>query len=314
VARLAYAVAKVARSFEVLYANSQKGLVVACAASLLSRRPVLWAMHDILDLEHFSRRSIRLNVTLANRFATRVIANSRATAGSLTQWGLRKDKVHVVYCGFNPVSFPSLTDAEITATRAELGLSPGPLVGVFGRLTRWKGQHVVLEALAVLPGVHVLFVGEAFDTDDYVLELRRRAEELQVSDRIHFLGFRADVDRLMRLVDVVLHTSIAPEPFGRVIVEGMLAGRPVIAARGGGVPEIVEDGVSGLLVTPGDPRELAAAVTDLLQQPRYARDLAAAGQARAVAEFPLDRMLREVSRHVNEVATTRSIGPVEEVL
>jgi glycosyltransferase involved in cell wall biosynthesis len=302
VMRLSRVVANLARSCDLLYANSHKALLVACTASLLAHRPVLWALHDILDLEHFSRTAIRINIILANRFTTRVIANSRATADALLRWGARKGKIHVVYCGFDPIAFQTITAADVALARAELGLGPGPVVGVFGRLTAWKGQHVALDALPMTPGVQALFVGEPFGDEDYASDLRRRAEELGVKDRVHFLGFRDDVPRLMRLVDVVLHTSVAPEPFGRVIVEGMLAGKPVIAADGGGVPEIVEDGVTGVLVRPGDSRQLGAAVQELLGRSDRGCALGAAGRARAIARFGLQEMLREINRHVDEVA------------
>lgn len=91
----------------------------------------------------------------------------------------------------------------------------------------------------------------------------------------------------MRLADVVVHTSVAPEPFGRVVVEGMLAGRPVVATRGGGVDEIVEDGVTGVLVEPGDPRLLAAAVHGLLADPGRRRALADRGHRHALQRFDL---------------------------
>ncbi len=84
-----------------------------------------------------------------------------------------------------------------------------------------------------------------------------------LANRAHFLGFRDDVPALMKGVDIVAHTSIAPEPFGRVVVEGMLAGKPVIAARDGGVTEIIDDGRDGLLVPSGDANALAAAIRQL---------------------------------------------------
>ena len=141
-----------------------------------------------------------------------------------------------------------------SALRAQLGLPTGRLIGIFGRLTRWKGQHIALEALRSLPGVHLVIVGEALFTEDdraYREELQRTAEEPGLQGRVHFLGFRSDVTALLQAMDVVVHCSVAAEPFGRVIVESMLAGTPVVATRGGGVDEIITDGQDGFLVPPG---------------------------------------------------------------
>src|SRR5205814_42692 len=154
-------------------------------------------------------------------------------------------------------------------------LPPGDnTIGVFGRITRWKGQDVVLRALAKLSDVRAIFVGEEEDRE-YANELRSLA-----NDRVRFLGFREDARELMSAVDCIVHVSTAPEPFGRVIVEGMLALRPVIATNAGGVPEIIEDGVSGILVAPGNADELAAAIRRVFSDPTEAARMAARGRER----------------------------------
>ena len=112
--------------------------------------------------------------------------------------------------------------------------------------------------------------------------------------RIHLLGFRQDVPQLMRLSHVVVHTSIAPEPFGRVIVEGMLACRPVVATQAGGTVEIIEDGVSGVLVPPGNAKALATVLADLLADPSKSNALATAGYAVALDRFSLRAMLEGI--------------------
>ena len=192
--------------------------------------------------------------TLANRTVVRVIANSRATAAAFVESGGKSKLVRVVYNGIDPAPFELTTPAELEALEKELGLAEASIVGVFSRLAPWKGQHVLLDALPHLPAVHALLVGDAlFGERTYAESLRVRARSLGVADRVHFLGFRKDVPRLMRLSDVVVHTSTAPEPFGRMIVEGMMADKPVVASRAGGATEIIEDKVNGYLVPPGNP-------------------------------------------------------------
>lgn len=300
---LAWRAARLARGYDVLYANSQKALVIGVLAGKLADKPVIWHLHDMLVADHFSRAHRRLAVALANRLTTRVIANSRATATAFVASGGRAKRVRVVYNGIDSRPFRSVAPTEVDALRKELGLTGVPIVGVFGRLALWKGQHVLLEALVHLPGVHALLVGEAlFGEDTYAEALRKRAKTLGVGDRVHFLGFRQDIPQLMQLSDVVVHTSIAPEPFGRVLVEGMLARKPVVATRAGGVVEAIEDGVTGVLVPPGDAQALARVLTNLLADPSRSHALAEAGSAAALERFSLEAMLEGVGQYIQEVA------------
>jgi glycosyltransferase involved in cell wall biosynthesis len=300
---LAWQIVPVARKHDIIHANSQKAFVVACLAGKLARRPVIWDLNDLLIPEHFSRTNIRLDVLLANHLADRVIANSQASADALVAQGGRREKVRVVYNGISSRAFDAVTDQDVSAARQELGLNGAPVVGVFSRLGEWKGQHVAVNAVARLPGVHLLLVGDAlFGEREYAQALREQVAALGLTDRAHFLGFRSDIARLMRLVRVVLHTSTAPEPFGRVIVEGMLAGRPVVATRAGGVEEIIEDGVTGVLVTPGDPVELASAVEELLANSLRTENIASAGRAAAQARFTVDAMVNGMTHHMEAVA------------
>ena len=295
--------APLAKRFDVVYANSQKAMMVGVVVGWLSARPVIWHLHDILGTEHFSPSLSRVAVALATHGARRVLANSQASANAFVAAGGDPGAVHVVYNGVDPARFESVDGSTVAELRTSLGLDGSPLVGAFSRLAPWKGQHVLVEALAELPGVHALVCGAPlFGEDDYAARLRQLAERMGVAPRVHFCGFRDDVAALMRICDIVVHTSVSPEPFGRVIVEAMMSARPVVATRAGGALEIVEDGVSGLLVAPKSPAELAAGVRRLLRQPGDARRIAQAGRESAVMRFSLDVMLAQIARHVDEVA------------
>jgi glycosyltransferase involved in cell wall biosynthesis len=300
VLRLASSVAAQARRYDVIYANSPKALTVAWLAGWFARRPVLWAFHDLLDPAHFSRPAIHQMITIGNRGADRVVACSHASVASLIRYGAHSQRITVVYQGMD-AAFTKDT-RSFCALRRELCLGDGPIVGVFGRVTQWKGQHIAIEVLSRLPQVWLLIVGDTSEEPTYADALRRRSVELGVGDRVRLLEHRDDVPELMRLVDVVLHTPVAPEPFGRVIVEGMLARRPVVASNAGGAPEIIEDGVSGILVPPADVDGFAAAVSALLHDPEHARAIAEAGFAHASTRFTLESMLAALACHVDEVA------------
>lgn len=306
VLRLGLRVARLARSYDVLYANSQKALIVGALAGKLAGKPLIWHLHDVLTADHFSRTHQRIATTLGNRLVARIVANSGATAEAFVKNGGKAEQVRVVYNGIDPNPFESVTPKEVGALEGELGLAGVPSVGVFSRLAPWKGQHVLLEALVHLPGVHALLVGEAlFGERTYAESLRERAKDLGVTDRVHFLGFREDIPQLMRLVDVVVHASVAPEPFGRMIVEGMLARRPVVASRAGGTAEIVEDGISGVLIPPGDTEALTEALGGLLADTVRRRSLAESGYAAASKYFSLQAMLEGVEQQIQEVAMSR---------
>ena len=193
--------------------------------------------------------------------------------------------------------------------RAELGLGPQPLVGLFGRLSEWKGQHVFLDAIAAMEGVQAVIVGGAlFGQEAYEARIREQASRLGLEGRVRFLGFRPDVPELMAAMDVVAHTSIVAEPFGRVVVEAMMCGRPVVATRGGGVTEIIRDGETGLLVPPGDASALAAAIGCVLSQPALAERLAQKGREDVSQRFSLEETCRSVSALLSEAAADRRSG------
>jgi glycosyltransferase involved in cell wall biosynthesis len=155
-----------------------------------------------------------------------------------------------------------------------------------GRLAQWKGQHVFLEAFArAFPtgDEKAIIIGAAlFDADQaYAATLRPLADRLGIADRVDFTGFREEIAAELREMDVLVHASTLPEPFGQVVTEGMAAGLVVVAAGDGGPAEIIEDGVNGLLTPPGDVEALAHALRRLAAQPVIRQQLGEAARSRA---------------------------------
>ncbi len=285
-----------ARGVDLIYANSQKAFVVAAIAGWLARRPVVWHLRDILGPPHFSATNARGVTWLANRCARSVIANSRATADAFVQSGGKASLVRVVHNGIDSAPFDAVTSDAASAARHESGARDGmPLVVHVGRFHPWKGQQVLLRALALEPRAQAWIVGAPlFGEEAFAAELQTLASELNLGDRVRFLGQRADVPTLMRAADIVVHSSTYPEPFGRVVVEGMLADKPVIAADAGGVREIARDGDTALLVAPGDASALARAIGSLIDDPARARAMAVRGRDHARRDFTRDAMLTGV--------------------
>ena len=302
---------RLGRGHDLLYANTQKAFVVAALAGAWLRRPVVWHLRDILSAEHFGTTQLRLVTALARLPHVRVIANSEATAAAFRAAGGGRGALTVIANGLDPAAYtPPLVPAP-GDLRRELGLSADlPVVGLFGRLAEWKGQHVLLAALGRLNGVQGLIVGDAlFGEDAYRNRLHEVAARTGFGQRVRFTGFRSDVPALMGICDLVVHTSTAPEPFGRVIVEAMLAGKPVIAADAGGAAEIVEHGHNGVLITPGDAEALADWIRHLLDDRELADELAANGRRHAIATYGLERMLAAVDGVVAAAVPDAGRGP-----
>ena len=207
---------------------------------------------------------------------------------------------------YNQVIYDAVDLAWLTPTksrealRATLGVdAKAPLLVISGNIQEWKGQLVLIEALGELGDdhrdVHCLILGGVHRAgEEYAQNLRRRITELGLGDRVHFLGFRDDVPDVVNAADIVVHASVRPEPFGRVILEGMLAGKLVIGSDAGGVRELLEDGETGLLSAPGDHVALAGRLREALADPARRLSIGAAARARAEEKFSL-------SRHVNEM-------------
>ena len=168
------------------------------------------------------------------------------------------------------------------------------------------GQHIFLAAAAQVrrqfSSARFEIIGAAmFGEEAYELEIRAQATALELDDCVEFTGFRQDIPQRIDQLDVLVHASTTGEPFGQVITEGMIAGKPVVATHGGGVPEIVVHGVTGLLVPMGDANEMAEAICWLLENLEQASIMGEAGRERALNHFTVDKtapLLEEVFEEV----------------
>ena len=299
-------IARLSRDYDLIYANTPKAFMMGAIASALTQRPLIYHLRDILSAEHFSQTNLRLAIWFANQFASLVIANSKATQQAFIQAGGKAEIIKVVYNGFEPKSYSSSISA-VSELRRQLNLADQFVVGHFSRLSPWKGQHVLIEALTHCPEtVTVLLVGDAlFGEQDYVEQLHQQVEQLGLGDRVRFLGFRSDVPQLMSMCNLVAHTSTAPEPFGRVIVEAMLCGTPVVAAAAGGVVELIEHGKTGWLAPPGDALKLAAIIQQSQNQPEQAIAIANQAQQSASQRFNLETTNQQIDQLLQQIVSDR---------
>jgi glycosyltransferase involved in cell wall biosynthesis len=302
---LVRATAKRARKAHVIYANTQRAMVIGAIAGKMARRPVVWHLRDIVSPEHFGGKQLAIIKWCARFGLTHVIANSAASAQAFAKLTQFDDKrIDVVFNGISAEPFDALRAVPQAALRERLNLPRDAfLVGSFSRLARWKGQHVLLEAMVLNPQMHAVLVGAPlFGEDQYESELHAFVAAHDLGDRVHFLGFQHDIPACMCAVDAVVHTSITPEPFGRVIVEGMLAQRPVVAARAGGVLEIIDDYENGVMCTPGDAHGLADTLAELRSNDDLRNKLVRNGYQTALSRFGTATYVDGVARILKRVA------------
>lgn len=295
-------VTHLARKYDLIYANTQKALVVGALASFFSRRPLLYHLHDILCDDHFSKTNRFLAVGLANYYASLVIANSCATQQAFYQAGGRANLSRVIYNGFELEKYQTKLN-HLKVLKQKWGLTNKFIVGHFSRISPWKGQHLLIEALQHCPEhVTAIFVGEAlFGEHAYVEQLHQQVAQLGLQQRVQFLGFRSDIPKIMGICDLIAHTSTAPEPFGRVVVEAMLCGKPVVAAAAGGVIELIEHGKTGWLVKPGDVIELANTINSCAQNWASSQTIAQTANRQASMRFHLSVTNRQISQLLNKL-------------
>ena len=230
---------------------------------------------------------------------------SEAVQRSHLEAGVPHAKGRVVYNGLDMSAFAGALD--LPCGRKSLGLSSEDLaVGIVGRLERWKGHEVFLRAMAevvnIVPEARGIIVGDPVPHDpDYRSELLALRDELGLGDRVLFSGFRPDIPAIMSALDILVLASSSPEPFGRVLIEAMAAGKPVVATDAGATREIIEEGIQGILVPPGDVQTLSRAIVRILTHGNLATAMGRKGQARVGEKFSVQQCVDGVQAVYHEL-------------
>ncbi len=276
----------------IVHCNSLKADFLGGVAGKWAKVPTIWHVRDRIAPDYLPR-AVVFTFPLAMRvLKVRGVTVSDAVRQTLRLPNSTKNEVTVVHDGV-----PDPNSATETAT--DFTEETAPLIGMLGRLSPWKGQHIFLEACAIVrerfPEVRFQIVGAAlFGEEEYEAQIRAQAEKLGLQDALEWTGFRSDAAQLLQKMSVVVHASTSGEPFGQVIVEAMLASKPVVATNGGGVPEIVQEGRTGWLVPMNDATAMAAAVIRLLENPETARQMGREGRERALNCFSIQKTAREI--------------------
>jgi glycosyltransferase involved in cell wall biosynthesis len=278
-------------------AMAAKVLGVACVAHLRgfwTADPDADRPPTLVGLGQRAMHALRHNI--APPLVTLPVSGS--VAESVEQQGVPADRITVVHDAIDLETFHPGPPPE--GLRAEIGVPDDALlVGHFGRVIPWKGTIEFLRGFArvaaEVPSVHALVVGDASDGPvRYQQQVHESACELGIAERVTFTGFRADVPDVMRLCDVVVHSSTDSEPFGMVIVEGMATGNAVVAADSGGPVEIIRDGIDGYLVDPRDPAKMSDRIKALVTDDDLRKRIATAGMKRTQSHFSKERYAADV--------------------
>ena len=277
------------QAIDIVHAYGFYPIVFAVPVARLAGAPVVLA--SIRDSGDPWTRAQRLVQTCASRLAHCVLVNASAVRASFREGGHARRAIAVIRNGVDVERFAPRPPDE--ALRSSLGLpSRAPLVVAVSRLNPMKGIDDLLKAAALLEGrfdeARFVIVGDGASRRD----LEEQARLLGLAGRVLFTGTRLDVAAILSQAAISVAPSLS-EGLSNVVLESMAAGVPVVATRVGGTPELLEDGVTGLLVPPCDAPALAVAIGRLLEDEPLARRLGEAARARAVDRFSMQHMVRQ---------------------
>ena len=291
----------VSRSVDIVHAHRAHAHSVGLIAAALTGRPFVVSRR----VAHRPKDNIGSWVKYRSRFVTRIVAISRAVKDVLVEFGVDPARVEVVYSGTDPSKYRPGLDRD--RVRRELDVPDGaPLVAKIANFyPGWKGHDVFLAAARLVldraPDARFLLVGKSTDSE----VMRAAVDAAGLAGRVIMAGYRSDIPDVLAAIDVLANSPRAREGLSVAILETLAAGRPVVATRVGGIPEIVRDGETGLLVPPEDPAALAEAVLTLIADRDLAARLGAAG-ARLVREgFTFDTMVEGNERVYLDVLSKR---------
>lgn len=279
-------------NIDIIHTNGFKCHFLGAILGRWKRARVVWHIREIYTAP-FIKLSLRL---FKAHGRVKVIAVSRAVKKSL---GFKST---LIYNGVDTsLYYPFKTDT----IRENLGFSrEARIITMLGVLTPWKGQDIFIEAMGCLrdrfPELRALIAGGELYTGlghkGYLSHLKKKVKTLGLEGRVFFLGFRNNIPAIINSSLAIVHASLEPEPFGRVLIEAMSCGKPVIASRGGAVEEIVRTGIDGLVVEGGDSQVLARAITNILEDEKMALRMGEEGRQRVGKLFSGQKMAKEIEK------------------
>lgn len=289
--KVIFQIIKKCKQADIIVCISQKSFIIASLGKIFFKKPIIWFMNDILSDTYFSAFTIKLIKFFSYYFANSIILNSEA---SYLEWKNQNavNRTEIIYPGINHIKLQKYiidNQEKKLELRKKFLEKNKPIVAIIGRISSWKGQHILLEAAKINSNFNIIIVGDSFfDEKAYEKSLHQFIKDNQLEERVFFVGHVDDPIIYMAASDIIAHCSTNPEPFGRVIIEGIIAKKPVIATNAGGAVEIIKHEKTGLLTEMSDPYALSDAINYFINNPQHVENLVQSAQTHVVNNFTLD--------------------------
>ena len=290
---------------DIVHAHGYFASVIGRLAARKAGIPVILA-HVHSTYWEYRKRHIMIERKLS-RFTHKIICCSKAVENFVKNIEkITGNKTIVIYNGVDEERFSPLKSTAFN--RAEFGIDEkAPVAGTVSSLTPHKGHEYLIQAaslvLGTLPSAKFLIVGDG----PLRQKLEDQAKNLNIHPAVIFTGTRKDIPEMLSLMDVFVLPSHTREGLGIAIIEAMAAERPVVATDIGGIPEVVNDGETGLLVPPGVPEALSKAIIELLRNPKKAKEMGEKGRNQVKEKFTTKKMLSEIEHVYQSLINRREV-------
>lgn len=270
--------------------NMLGGQLAGIIAAKLMRIPCIAHLRDF-EQEHV------IPITYA-KMIDHHIAISSAIKDNLLRLGVPEERISIIHDAIDINDFNDNISTDYLSSELQLS-SNKKSFGIFGRIVEWKGiREFILAAQTVcrkITDARAYIVGGPSDVgQEYLSKTKELVRELGLESKVIFTGYRKDVPALMKHMDVIVHASTKPEPFGMVLIEAMAMGKPVVATRAGGPLDIVVDGQTGFLVEMGNSEDMAKKIVQLLLDNNLCKVMGQKGRQRVIRQFSKERYAQQV--------------------
>jgi len=284
------------KKIQIIHSNGSRATIFGGIAARLTKTPLIWHVRIV--------NSDKLLDRLLARLASKIIVISKAVSRRFNWLKNKEDKIVLVYNGIDLEKFKP--NVGIRKVRGESLSSKTPMVVTVGRLDWYKGHKYLLEAaekiVQILPDARFLIVGDG----EYRKRLENQVKQLNLDENVIFTGNRKDIPEILAGIDLFVLSSVS-EGFGRAVAEAMACAKTVVATKAGGLSEVVEDGITGRLVSPKNSTALAEAIIELLKDKKKAENMGIAGRKRVEKLFSIERNVKSIEELYKKILTRENI-------
>jgi len=283
-----------AHKIDVIHANGSRCMIYGGIAGKIKRIPVIWHVR-IVEKDNLLDR-------ILSKLADRIIVISNSVRDRFN-WLKNREKISVIYNGIDIDDFTRNINTD--KIRKKLSITETEIViGTVGQLIPMKGHKYFIEAAKIVlekvKNIKFLIVGGSQEDNSYEMELKNMVKNYGLEDKIIFTGYRKDIKNIIALIDIFVFSAVG-EGFGRVLIEAMALQKPVVASNSGGIPEIVVDGETGILVPERDSLSIASAIIKLINEKGMRYKMGIAGRKRVEERFTIERHVKGIEGEYSKI-------------